>query len=49
MVLFLWRQHLKKTSATLTELARKNTDTDKIDKILLPHSILVQQHYITYT
>lgn len=34
---------------TLTELARKNTDTDKYDKILLPYSILVQQQYITYT
>lgn len=34
--------------STLKELARKkNTDTDKYDKILLPNSILVQQQYIT--
>lgn len=48
MVSFLWRHHLKKNSATLTELARKNSDTDKYDKILLPYSVLVQQQYITY-
>lgn len=49
VVSFLCRHHLKKNSSTLTELARKNTDTDKYDKILLPCSVLVQQQYITYT
>lgn len=42
MASFLWRQLLKKNIATLTKLGRKNTDTDKNDKILLPYFILVQ-------